>query len=65
MNKITFTFEVDETLKTEVSTAAKKRDHNVAQLLRDFFRIVCFLNLVLRLPQQSGRDKRVGAPIAA
>ena len=34
----TFTFRVDETLKTEFATAAKARDRTGAQLLRDFMR---------------------------
>jgi predicted transcriptional regulator len=38
MSEATFTFRVDETLKTEFSTAAKTRDRNAAQLLRDFMR---------------------------
>lgn len=38
MNEATFTFRVDETLKTEFSTAAKSRDRSGAQLLRDFMR---------------------------
>lgn len=38
MNDATFTFRVDESLKAEFSTAAKNRDRNAAQLLRDFMR---------------------------
>ena len=38
MNEATFTFRVDGALKTEFSTAAKTRDRNAAQLLRDFMR---------------------------
>jgi predicted transcriptional regulator len=38
MSETTFTFRVDESLKTEFSTAAKTRDRNAAQLLRDFMR---------------------------
>jgi predicted transcriptional regulator len=38
MSEATFTFRVDETLKTEFSTAAKARDRSGAQLLRDFMR---------------------------
>jgi predicted transcriptional regulator len=38
MSEATFTFRVNETLKTEFSTAAKTRDRNAAQLLRDFMR---------------------------
>jgi predicted transcriptional regulator len=38
MNEATFTFRVDEALKSEFSTAAKSRDRNAAQLLRDFMR---------------------------
>lgn len=38
MSEATFTFRVDEALKTEFSIAAKTRDRNAAQLLRDFMR---------------------------
>lgn len=38
MSKTTFTFRVDETLKSEFSAAAKHCDRNAAQLLRDFMR---------------------------
>jgi predicted transcriptional regulator len=38
MNDATFTFRVDEALKEEFATAAKSRDRNAAQLLRDFMR---------------------------
>ena len=38
MSDTTFTFRVDEALKTEFSSAAKTRDRNAAQLLRDFMR---------------------------
>ncbi len=38
MNEATFTFRVDEALKSEFSSAAKSRDRNAAQLLRDFMR---------------------------
>jgi len=38
MSEATFTFRVDEGLKSEFSTAAKNRDRNAAQLLRDFMR---------------------------
>jgi predicted transcriptional regulator len=38
MNEATFTFRVDEVLKSEFSNAAKSRDRNAAQLLRDFMR---------------------------
>ena len=38
MSEATFTFRVDEALKSEFSTAAKNRDRNAAQLLRDFVR---------------------------
>ncbi|WP_298138000.1 hypothetical protein [Acidiferrobacter sp.] len=38
MSEATFTFRVDKALKTEFSTAAKARDRNAAQLLRDFMR---------------------------
>ncbi|MCL4486422.1 MAG: hypothetical protein M1537_08900 [Nitrospirae bacterium] len=38
MSESTFTFRVDESLKTEFATAAKARDRSGAQLLRDFMR---------------------------
>jgi predicted transcriptional regulator len=38
MSEATFTFRVDEALKSEFSSAAKNRDRNAAQLLRDFMR---------------------------
>lgn len=38
MSETTFTFRVDEALKSEFSNAAKSRDRNAAQLLRDFMR---------------------------
>ena len=38
MSEATFTFRVDEALKTEFSMAAKARDRSGAQLLRDFMR---------------------------
>jgi predicted transcriptional regulator len=38
MNEATFTFRVDEALKSEFSTVAKARDRSGAQLLRDFMR---------------------------
>lgn len=38
MSEATFTFRVDEALKTEFSSAAKARDRSGAQLLRDFMR---------------------------
>lgn len=38
MTEATFTFRVDEALKSEFSAAAKSRDRNAAQLLRDFMR---------------------------
>lgn len=38
MSETTFKFRVDESLKTEFSTAAKARDRTGAQLLRDFMR---------------------------
>lgn len=38
MSETTFTFRVDETLKSEFAMAAKARDRNAAQLLRDFMR---------------------------
>lgn len=36
MNEATFTFRVDEALKKEFTTVAKKRDRTDAQLLREF-----------------------------
>lgn len=38
MSEATFTFRVDEALKSEFSAAAKSCDRNAAQLLRDFMR---------------------------
>ncbi|AGA34471.1 Prevent host death protein, Phd antitoxin [Thioalkalivibrio nitratireducens DSM 14787] len=38
MSEVTFTFRVDETLKSQFATAAKERDRTGAQLLRDFMR---------------------------
>ena len=38
MSEATFTFRVDEALKTDFATAAKARDRTGAQLLRDFMR---------------------------
>lgn len=38
MSEATFTFRVDESLKEQFTTAAKRRDRNDAQLLRDFMR---------------------------
>lgn len=38
MSETTFTFRVDEALKSEFSIAAKNRDRSAAQLLRDFMR---------------------------
>ena len=38
MSEATFTFRVDESLKEEFTTAAKRRDRTGAQLLRDFMR---------------------------
>lgn len=38
MGDATFTFRVDEALKSEFSSAAKARDRSGAQLLRDFMR---------------------------
>jgi predicted transcriptional regulator len=38
MSEATFTFRVEEALKTEFSAAAKARDRTGAQLLRDFMR---------------------------
>ncbi|MCJ2016991.1 MULTISPECIES: hypothetical protein [unclassified Methylobacterium] len=36
MGEATFTFQVDEALKTAFSQVARERDRNDAQLLRDF-----------------------------
>jgi predicted transcriptional regulator len=38
LNETTFTFRVDETLKSKFTDAAKARDRTGAQLLRDFMR---------------------------
>ncbi|WP_176317727.1 CopG family ribbon-helix-helix protein [Burkholderia vietnamiensis] len=38
MSETTFTFRVDDALKTAFSTAAKAHDRTGAQLLRDFMR---------------------------
>lgn len=38
MTEATFTFRVDEELKSEFAAAAKARDRSGAQLLRDFMR---------------------------
>lgn len=38
MSEATFTFRVDEELKDRFATAAKARDSNGAQVLRDFMR---------------------------
>lgn len=38
MSDATFTFRVDEVLKSQFATAAKERDRTGAQLLRDFMR---------------------------
>lgn len=38
MSETTFTFRVDEALKTEFATTAKAHDRTGAQLLRDFMR---------------------------
>lgn len=38
MSEATFTFRLDESLKSEFSTAAKANDRSSAQLLRDFMR---------------------------
>ena len=38
MSEVTFTFRVDDALKTAFSTAAKASDRSGAQLLRDFMR---------------------------
>lgn len=38
MAEATFTFRVDESLKSEFSTAAKSSDRNAAQVLRGFMR---------------------------
>lgn len=51
MSDATFTFRVDESLKSEFSAAAKKRDRNAAQLLRDFMR-----EYVRQQQEQIGHD---------
>lgn len=38
MSDATFTFRVEESLKSDFANAAKARDRNSAQLLRDFMR---------------------------
>ena len=38
MSEATFTFRVDDALKSEFAQAAKARDRTGAQLLRDFMR---------------------------
>lgn len=38
MSEVTFTFRLDESLKDQFTTAAKRRDRTGAQLLRDFMR---------------------------
>ena len=38
MSETTFTFRIDETLKTQFTVAAKNRDRSGAQILRDFMR---------------------------
>jgi len=38
MSNATFTFEVDAALKDQFATAAKARDRNAGQILRDFMR---------------------------
>jgi predicted transcriptional regulator len=38
MSETTFTFRVDDSLKTAFADAAKQRDRTAAQLLRDFMR---------------------------
>jgi len=38
MSESTFTFRVDDTLKSAFSDAAKQQDRTAAQLLRDFMR---------------------------
>lgn len=40
MTEATFTFRVDEALKSEFSQAAKAKDRTCAQLLRDYMRDV-------------------------
>lgn len=40
MSEATFTFRVDDALKSQFSQAAKSRDRSGAQLLRDFMREV-------------------------
>lgn len=51
MNEATFTFRVDESLKEQFTTAAKSRDSNDAQLLRDFMR-----DFVLQQQEASEHD---------
>jgi len=51
MSEATFTFRVDETLKSEFSSAAKSHDRNAAQLLRDFMR-----DFVLQQQQAAEHD---------
>jgi len=51
MNEATFTFRVDESLKEQFTTAAKSRDSNDAQLLRDFMR-----DFVLQQQEASEQD---------
>lgn len=38
MSEVTFTFRVDDSLKSEFANAARARDRTGAQLLRDFMR---------------------------
>lgn len=38
MKETTFTLRLDDSLKTQFSTAAKNSDHNAAQLIRNFMR---------------------------
>ena len=38
MSETTFTFRVDDSLKTQFTNAAKKHDRTTSQLLRDFMR---------------------------
>lgn len=52
MSEATFTFRVDEALKAEFSIAAKNRDRNAAQLLRDFMR-----DFVRQQQETAGHDE--------
>ena len=52
MSDATFTFRVDETVKTDFATAAKASDRTSAQLLRDFMR-----EFVQRQQDMAGHDE--------